>query len=241
MNSHAAFPPTRWSLVSDLKRQPSSRQSVLAELCQLYWQPVYAFLRRRGMSPADAQDATQGFFLGLLETDGFDRADRDAGRLRTFLLGALKRWQRGEWRKATAQKRGGGVAALSMDFLAEESGVEIVDAAPTPEEAFDRRYALATLETALQRLADEQRAAGRERAFALMRPLLTPGADADSGGAARAAEELGLTAEAFRVALHRLRKRFGQVLRQTVADTLADPQNAAVDEEMATLRRALQG
>ncbi len=237
--SDAPFPNTRWSLVAQVKGRPEAREKALGELCGLYWMPVYAFLRRRGMPPADAQDAAQGFLASLLAEDGFSKPDAEAGKMRSFLLGALQRWQRGEWRKESALKRGGDREIQSMDALEAEKGFQAEQEGASPEDEFDRRCAMAILEAALQRLAEEQQAAGKGAAFAAMRPLLSPaGGNVSQDEVARV---LGLSAEALRVALHRLRKRFGELLRVTVADTLANPTEESVAEEMAALRRVLVG
>lgn len=237
LRSDVPFPKTRWSLVANVHGQAKQREIALGELCRLYWMPVYAFLRRRGLNAADAQDAAQGFFVSLLEEDGFARADAAVGKMRTFLLGSLQRWQRGEWRKSTALKRGGGDEIFSMDAMGAEGQYQPEDLGESPEDEFDRRCARIILETALNRLGEEQHAAGKGRAFIMLRPLLSPSGTAISQEIV--ARELGLTAEAVRVALHRLRKRFGELLRMTVADTLVNPDEHAVNEEMAALKRVL--
>lgn len=239
LRSDAPFPNTRWSLVADVRGPAKGREKALGELCGLYWMPVYAFLRRRGMGAADAQDAAQGFFASLLEEDGFLKADADAGKMRSFLLGALQRWQRGEWRKSAALKRGGDREIFSMDALEAEKGFQVEEGGVSPEDEFDRRCAVAILGAALQRLGDEQEAAGKGKAFAVMRALLSPAGGNVSQESVAA--ELGLSAEALRVALHRLRKRFGELLRVTVADTLSAPTEEAVNEEMAALRWVMTG
>jgi DNA-directed RNA polymerase specialized sigma24 family protein len=190
------------------------------------------------MPVAEAQDATQGFFLSLLEEDLFAKAQAETGKMRSFLLGALQRWQRGEWRKVQAEKRGGGQELFSIEMLAED-GFEPAGAEnETPEKHFEKSCALALLEAAMQRLAGEQNAAGKMEAFAVLRSLLAP----LDGGATisheEAARQLRLTPEALRVTLHRLRKRFAEVLRDTVADTLAHPTDEAIQEELAALRMA---
>jgi RNA polymerase sigma-70 factor (ECF subfamily) len=239
--SDAPFPMTRWSLVAGARAEPARKRAALEELCALYWEPIHGFLRRRGLSYDDARDATQGFFVSLLEEDLFAKADADHGRMRSFLLGALQRWQRGEWRKGQADKRGGGLAPFSLDQLAEDDGYEAAgDDADTPEQYFEKKCALATLEAAMAKLAREQAAAGKEKAFAILRPMLAPTAD---GGAAMTGEEaaklLGITPEALRVNLHRLRARFAKLLREVVADTLANPTEEAIREELDALRMAL--
>jgi RNA polymerase sigma-70 factor (ECF subfamily) len=239
--SDAPFPVTRWSLVAGARTaaDPLKRRLAVEELCKLYWRPIYGFLRRRGLPPSDAQDATQGFFLSLLEDDLFAKAQEDSGRMRSFLLGALQRWQRGEWRRAHAEKRGGGQQILSLDMLQEEEGFEsAADDAESPERYFERSCALVLLETALQRLAREQAAAGKEQAFAVLRPLLAPTPGIEPPSYEDAAKALRITPEALRVTLHRLRKRFAEVLRESVADTLTDPTDASIQTELDALKVA---
>lgn len=240
--SDAQFPVTRWSLIAGARAatDPAKKSAAVDELCALYWKPIYGFLRRRGLSQADAQDAAQGFFVSLLDEDLFAKAAEDSGRMRSFLLGALQRWQRGEWRKAHAEKRGGGRAVLSLDMLKDEEDFDASDAdAETPEHYFEKSCALVMLESAMQRLAREQEAAGKGEAFAVLRPMLAPLPGNDALSHEDAANSLRISAEALRVTLHRLRKRFAEVLRETVADTLADPTEKAVQEEMDALRKAL--
>ena len=236
--SDAQFPVTRWSLIAGA-RDPLKRRAAVEELCTLYWRPIYGFLRRRGLAQADAQDATQGFFVSLLDEDLFAKASEDTGRMSSFLLGALQRWQRGEWRKSMAEKRGGGKELLSLDMLKDEEDFDASDAeTETPEHYFEKTCALQVLENAMQRLAREQAAAGKGEAFTVLRPLLAP----MPGGAApsyeEAAQALRISAEALRVTLHRLRKRFAEVLRDTVADTLTNPTEEAVQSELNALRAA---
>jgi RNA polymerase sigma factor (sigma-70 family) len=241
--SNAPFPVTRWSLVAGARAaaDPTRKRAALEELCALYWRPIYGFLRRRGLGVAEAQDAAQGFFLSLLEEDLFARAQAETGRMRSFLLGALQRWQRGEWRKAQAEKRGGGHELFSLDVMAEEDGFEAAGADDdTPERHFEKSCALALLEAAMRQLAQEQRAAGKGEIFDTLRPLLAPLGGEASLTQDEAAKHLRLTPEALRVTLHRLRKRFAEVLRETVADTLADPDEQAIQEEMNALRAAFQ-
>ncbi len=236
--SDAQFPLTRWSLIAGA-RDPIKRRAAVEELCTLYWRPIYGFLRRRGLPPADAQDATQGFFVSLLDEDLFAKAAEDTGRMRSFLLGALQRWQRGEWRKAMAEKRGGGKELLSLDMLKEEEDFDPSGADhETPEHYFEKSCALVLLESAMQRLAAEQAAAGKGEAFVVLRPLLAPMPGTSAPSYEEAAQSLHLSAEALRVTLHRLRKRFAEVLRDTVADTLSNPTEDGIQAEIDALRAA---
>lgn len=211
------------------------------ELCRVYWQPLYSYARRGGLSPEDAEDVTQGFFEFALSKDLFGMADESVGKLRSFLLTAFSRHIRGVWRQGQAQKRGGGVAALSIEASqAEENySLEPVDER-TPEVLFEKQYALRMVETAVEQLYEEQRAAGKEKAFSLLRPRLDPTAS-EAGSDKEVAEELGVTHDAVRQMISRLRKRFREIMRERVAGTLHEPTAMAVEEELAALRRALGG
>lgn len=242
-SSNVPFPPTRWSMVLATRSGGDAQKGrrALEDLCRLYWQPIYGFARRRGHSPADAEDLAQGFFARLLDEDLFAKADASAGRLRSFLLGAFQRHQREEWRKAAAAKRGGGQAVISIDSEESEAAFQAEDTSVlSPEAAYEKQCALALLADAMGRLAKEQAAAGRAQAFELLRPLLSPDGDTDeSQSHQRIATALGQTVEASRAAVYRLRKRFREVLRDVVADTLEEPTDQAVDEELLALRSAL--
>ena len=241
-SSDAPFPVTRWSLVAGARAaaDPAKRRAAVEELCTLYWRPIYGFLRRRGLPSVDAQDATQGFFVPLLDEDLFAKAAEDSGRMRSFLLGALQRWQRGEWRKGMAEKRGGGKEMVSLDVMRDEEDFDpSAGEHETPEHFFEKSCALVLLESAMQRLASEQAAAGKGDAFAVLRPLLAPIGGAAAPSYEDAAKTLHISAEALRVTLHRLRKRFAEVLRNAVADTLANPTDEAVQAEIDALRTAL--
>jgi RNA polymerase sigma-70 factor (ECF subfamily) len=225
-------------------RQVGNEQAgrvALEDLCKMYWQPLYGFCRRRGASPADAADLVQGFFASLLKEDLFGKANADHGKLRSFLLGALQRYQRNEWRAAAAEKRGGGQVPLSMDAEESELAFQLEDpSAISPEQAYEKQCALSLLETALQKLRAEHVATGREKMFELLRPLISP-VSGDEGSASHEdlAAGLGMTPEASRAAVYRMRKRFRELLREAVADTLASPDSLSVDEELESLRRAL--
>lgn len=242
-DTQAVFPPTRWSIVLAARAEddsPAGRRA-LEDLCLIYWQPLYSFSRRRGASPADAADLVQGFFASLLEEDLFAKAEADAGKLRSFLLGAFQRHQRNEWRTAQAAKRGGGQKPVSLDAEDSELAFQLEDpSAISPEHVFERHCALGLLETALGKLAEEHAATGREKMFALLRPLISPDPNGNEEPShEELSRELGLTAEASRAAIYRMRKRFRELLRETVADTLARPTPEAVDEELDALREAL--
>lgn len=217
----------------------------LGELCAAYWFPLYAWARREGLPPADAEDAVQGFFAAVLEQKLFDRADAERGRLRSFLLVAFRRHLRDERVKAGAQRRGGG-RVVSFDAVAAEEWFQSEPAtSETPEHYFDRHWALTLLERALASVGEAYSRRGKETEFGALRPFLTAGgSSADYEAAGRA---VGLGGGAFKVALHRLRERFREALRSEVRETQAgvdgedgEDGEGGVDEEMGYLLRVLQ-
>lgn len=231
------FATTRWSLVVAATGGSGSADA-LEELCRLYWFPIYAVVRRSGKSSEDAKDLTQGFFAMLLERRTLDLADDSRGRFRSFLLTALKRFLINEWRREQAFKRGGGREPVPLDAdLAERLYAREDEQGRTPDELFDRRWALAMLDAAMGGLEAEYRGAGRTDEFARMMPTLTAGrGETDYAELARAS---GSTEGAVRVAVHRLRKRFRILIREEVARTVIREED--VDEEMAALMAALGG
>jgi RNA polymerase sigma-70 factor (ECF subfamily) len=232
-----AFPPTRWSLVIAARRRPSPESAAALEaVCRAYWYPLYAYVRRCGQPPHDAQDITQEFFRLLLEKRWLESADREKGRLRTFLVTALKRFMAKEWRRHSAQKRGGGTVHVPIDTAFAESRFAADPGAHTDaDEAFDRQWALALLELAVARLSDEFSAAGKADEFAVLKSFLAVShADIDYPSAA---VRLGVSEGAARVAVHRLRRRFRDLYRDEISQTL--PDNADIDAEMRHLATAL--
>ena len=228
-----AFQSTAWTLVIAARSDSASRRAALERLCRTYWPPVFGYLRRRGYTPADAQDLTQSFFLELLESDFLDRSDPDRGRFRGYLIGALRRHLARERQHAAAQKRGG--AGLLLRPGEPEAWLEaLVDAAPGPDEAYERAWAHALLGRALARLEAEQTEAGRAGAFAQLRPCL--GGDVAPGRYAEIARETGISRTQVALRVHRLNQRLVELVRREVADTVADP--TAVRAEMEHLRLA---
>jgi RNA polymerase sigma factor (sigma-70 family) len=235
----SAFPATRWSLILDL-RSPDTRASDQAseELCRLYWYPVYGFVRRQGAQPQDAEDLTQSFFASLLAHDNLSTADQSKGRLRSFILCALKNFLIQDWRHRTALKRGGGVSHVPLDSTVAEGMLAAdLEARPhaTPEIAFDRRWALDTMERAMTRLEEEYRSAGRTALHAALEPWLS--VPASSAEYQSIGATLGMSASAVQVAVHRLRKRLRHCLEAVVAET-CESQEAA-QEELAYLLEVL--
>lgn len=234
---HAAFVTTHWSVVVSAREKDSPRnREALETLCRTYWYPLYAFVRRQGRSPHDAQDLTQEFFARLLEKDYLQAAAEEQGRFRTFLLVALKRFLANNWDRVRAQKRGGGQAAVSLDTeMAEQRyGVE-PGAGATADRIFERRWALTLLERTMSRLRQEFATAGKPGEFERLKVCLTT----ESGAIAYPdiASVLGMSEGAARVAVHRLRKRFREVFREEIAHTVSSP--GEIEEEVRHLLTVL--
>lgn len=229
------FRTTHWSMVQAAQEGTADSRAALAQLCQTYWGPVHAFVRRWVPNASDAQDLTQEFFAQLLEKNYLSRADRQYGRFRTFLLTAVQRFLSKERSRATAQKRGGGRIILSLDgHRGENDGAQPAGHQPTPEQEFDRQWARHVLETALVRLRGEYRE-DKERVFEELKPLMTRSPDADAYQAV--ADRLGMTPGAVKTAVYRLRQRYRALLLSEIAQTVSDPQE--VQEELQFLFRAL--
>jgi RNA polymerase sigma-70 factor (ECF subfamily) len=212
-------------------RHPDYRRA-LAQLCSDYWYPVYAFVRRRGADPDAAQDLTQGFFSQLLEKQTIKAADRERGRFRSFLLAALKFHLSHERERAAAQKRGGGQAAIPLDASTAESRYKLEPADPrTPESLFERRWALLLLDRTLDRLREELK--GSVRAERSLKLVVYLTGDDSTPSYKQVAAELEMTESAVKVAVHRLRGRFRELLREEVRQTVDDP--AEVDDELRHL------
>lgn len=200
----------------------------LEDLCRAYWPPLYAEIRRRGHSPADAQDLTQKLFARLLQHQSFGEAERSRGRFRSFLLGALDHLLADDWRERRAEKRGNGVPLLSFDVEGCEAWLQN-QPAPTcsAAELFDQRWALILMDRAFQALRTEYAASGRAEVFEVLKPFLA--AETGSDGYAVACAQADMTPEAFAVAVHRLRKRFRSAIREQVGQTVADPGEAQTE------------
>jgi RNA polymerase sigma factor (sigma-70 family) len=227
------FRTTHWSVVllAGQGDAPGSRHA-LETLCQAYWYPLYAYVRRRGHAPEQAKDLTQEFFARLLERNDVARADPGQGRFRSFLLGAMNHFLAYEWRKAHAAKRGGGQAILSLDDetaqarYAREAASEL-----TPEMLYERRWAWTLFNRALVRLQEEWSAADRAQQFVRLKQFLAD--EPADGDYAAAAGELGISPGAVTVAVHRLRQRYRELVHDEIAQTVADP--ADLKEELRHL------
>lgn len=232
--SRDIFATTHWTVVVAAGgRSAPQADEALAELCRTYWYPLYAYVRRRGTSRQDAEDLTQGFFARFLERNYLDGLSSEKGRFRAFLLAALKHFLANEWDRAGRLKRGGGEAPLSLDWQSADTRYQIDPADQlSPDRLYDRAWAVTLLERVILRLRAENVAEGKAATlFEELKPFLMVGKKAIPYS--RAAAALGLTEGAVRVAVHRLRRRYRELLRAEIAETLSDP--AQVDEEMRTL------
>lgn len=229
---------TRWSMVLAAGRRDSpDAHKALADLCQTYWPAVYVFVRRQGNDVHDAQDLTQAFFAQMLEKNAFAFAEPARGRFRSFLLTSVKHFLLNEWDRQKAQKRGGAQPILALDFQSHDSRCVYEPADTlTPERWFERQWALAMLDGVLARLRGEHVNAGKEPIFEALKSFLSR-ADADESFA-DVAERLGISVNAAKVAAHRMRKRYRELLRAEVAQTVAD--EADVDDEIRALFAALR-
>jgi len=237
-SSGPAFVTTHWSVVQRAGRNDTPRaQAALEQLCRSYWHPLYHYTRRCGHGPEDARDLTQGFFARLLERGALAKAEPDRGRFRSFLLASMKNFLSDEWDKARAQKRGGGqVQVFDLQAEDEEQRLHLEPAdGMTPEQAFERRWALTLLEQVYGRLAEEFLQQGKAAQFDALRVAL-----AGERGAvpyAGIARRTGTSEGAVKVAVHRLRRRYRSLLRETIAETVAEP--GEVEEELRYLLRIM--
>lgn len=230
------FRTTQWSLVIQAGSSDScAAAAALEQLCQRYWYPLYACVRRSGHGHADAADLTQSFFARVVENKSFAGLEPGATRFRAFLLTALKHFLINEWQSAHRQKRGGGKQILSLDETADGLyRAEPADEA-SPDKLYDKRWALSTIDSALKLLRAEFVAAERAELFDVLKPALS-GEKLEMPYAA-VAQSFGLSESAIKVAVHRIRRRFGELLRAQVADTLQDPNE--VEDEVRYLFAAL--
>jgi RNA polymerase sigma-70 factor (ECF subfamily) len=231
------FATTHWSLVLAARdhASPQSRDA-LAALCAVYWYPLYAYVRRCGRDASQAQDLTQEFFARLLEKDYLQVVDREKGKFRSFLMAALRHFLLNEYDRARAQKRGGGRALLSIDpqaaegrYCREPAHVE------TPEKLYERRWALTLLDQVLARLREEMTQAGKERLFEGLKAFLT--GEARSASHREVATKLEMTEGAVKVAVHRLRRQYRELLREEIRRTLDE--SGKIEDEIRELFAAL--
>jgi RNA polymerase sigma factor (sigma-70 family) len=232
----ARFPTTRWTIVSAAGCHSLDSAGALNELCGAYWFPVYAFIRRRGYSPEAAEDLSQEFFARVLEHDTLSGARRERGKFRSFLLASLTNFLSNEWDRSQAQKRGGGMTTLSLDFGAGEARYHHEPCHDiTPEALFERRWAIAVLDRVLARLREEHSHKGQAAQFDRLQVFLT--GDQDHGSYDDVARSLKLSEGAVRTTVHRLRRRYGELVREEIEGIVGDP--GEVEGEIRFLLAAL--
>ncbi len=233
---HQWFTTTHWSVVLSARGGSSEAEKSLQSLCQAYWPPLYTFIRRSGHAEHDAQDLTQEFIARLLARDFLANVAPHKGKFRSFLLASLKNFLADERQRTGALKRGGGVDFVPLDAEPEEGFLRAEPATTeTPESIFERRWAVALMGRAFEKLRGEFHAAGKAAQFDRLKEYLQ--ADAGRGDYNAAARELNLSASAVGVAVHRLRHRFGELIRREIAETVAAPEE--IDEELRHLAAVL--
>jgi RNA polymerase sigma-70 factor (ECF subfamily) len=234
--SPGGFAPTRWTLIVSAKQEetvPAMR--ALEELCQAYWRPLYAYVRRQGCGAEEAQDLTQEFFSRLLAKNYLASVDRAKGKFRSFLLASLKHFLSNQWERARAKKRGGGRPIIALDSLSAEARARIEPADNlTPDKAFERQWALTVLDQALGRLRAEYTDEGKEGLFEALKQFLTGSGRLETGETyTDIGNNCGLNEAAVKVAVHRLRRRYRDVLREEIAHTVA--RREEIDQEIRSL------
>ena len=232
-NAGREFASTHWSVVLLAGKEASPRSlAALEQLCQTYWYPLYAFTRRQGHSPHEAADLTQDFFLHLIDTNALTKVDSDKGKFRSFLLASLKNLLANNWDRANCKKRGGGLTIFSLDEATAEGRYQLEPAdAATPETLYDRRWAETILARALERLRLECDGGDKSRRFDEVKQFLLGEKGDDT--LAEAAGRLNLSLSAVKALVHRLRRRFRELIREEVAQTVDGRE--AVDEEIRHL------
>jgi RNA polymerase sigma factor (sigma-70 family) len=237
-NGAAPFTTTHWSVVLEAQGESPAAQEALEKLCRTYWRPIFSFLQRQGVGREEAEDLTQGFFAELLERRSLTAVRKEKGRLRSFLLGAVKHFLADERRHAMAIKRGKGQRLIPLEELSVDEGGQTELADPvTPEQIYERRWASTVLEHVLIRLRDEYRVADNAALFDSLKQLLPdePGALSQADVAA----QLGMSENAVRQAFHRFRQRYQSLLREEIAHTVATP--ADIEDELRHLISIVRG
>jgi len=233
------FATTHWTVVLAAgKRHTPQSDHALEQLCRTYWFPLYAYVRRRGHNKQDAEDSVQAFFARFLAKNYLAGLNAERGRFRAFLLASLKHFLINEWKRSQRLKRGGGEKNLSLDWQTADTKFQVAATnEPSPDKAFDREWALALLAKVIERLQQECAAEGKAKVFEQLKMFLTAGKG--ESAQSETAKALGMEEGAVRVTIHRLRKRYRQLLRDEISQTLTDP--AQVDEELRALFGAFSG
>ena len=233
----ASFASTHWSIVAQsAQTDVPEAASALARLCEMYWPPIYSFIRRRGYAPSDAQDLTQSFFAYFLRTKAYSRTDRLHGKFRSFLLASVKNFLADNWDRDQAIRRGGGYQFVSLDQGTAESFYDVASASDsTPENLFELRWAKSLTAGALDSLRQELHAEGKAQLFEQLRTFLTGGDVLPSYDEASA--RTGLPRATVKTHVHRLRQRYREIVRREVARTVSSPHE--VDEELHYLCNVL--
>jgi DNA-directed RNA polymerase specialized sigma24 family protein len=239
MVASPVFATTHWSVIRGAA-DPSSPavHDALEKLCRTYWPPLYAYVCRKGYSSHDAEDLTQSFIARMLEKNYLGQADRQKGKFRSFLLTSLQNFLAHEWERASAKKRGSGKRPVPWDELSARNGYgRAATSDLTPDKAYDQRWAFTLFQQALARLRAEFAAAGKGEQFQQLKGFLSD--EADTGAYATVATRLKMTSGAVAVAVHRLRQRYGELVREEIAHTVAHP--ADVEDEMRYLIKLMSG
>jgi RNA polymerase sigma factor (sigma-70 family) len=236
LQAAVAFMTTDWSLVVSAQRISPAAEAALEKICQIYWRPLYAFVRREGCNPEEAQDLTQGFFARFVERRDLDVVRREKGRLRSYLLTSLKNFLANERRRAMTIKRGEGRPPIPLDELMTQAGTDLEPANHlSADRIFDRRWALTVLEQVFASLEEEYRATGKTLLFERFKNLL---ADEDQQSQAQIAREFAMNGNAVKQAFHRFRQRYRELLREEIARTVAAPGD--VEDELRYLIAVLR-
>jgi RNA polymerase sigma factor (sigma-70 family) len=236
-NQAVAFATTHWSVVLEAQGESPAAHEALEKLCRIYWRPIYSFVRRQGVAPEEAEDITQGFFVQLLERGSLSAVRKEKGRLRSYLLGALKYFLADEQRRAMAIKRGKGQRLIPLEELRADERFDMEPADPVSAEViYERQWASTLLEQVFSRLKDEYQSADNARLFDLLKQLLPdePGAPSQ----AEIAVQLGMTENAIRQAFYRFRQRYQSLLREEIAHTVATPGD--IEDELRHLIAVLE-
>jgi RNA polymerase sigma-70 factor (ECF subfamily) len=232
-----AFATTHWSMVLTAQGESPAAQDALESLCRTYWRPVYSFVRREGVGPEEAKDITQGLFALILERKDFQSVRQEKGRLRSFLLASLKHFMANERRDAATIKRGGGRTLIPLDGVADvDSGEFDRSDALSADLLYDRRWAFTVLDRVFARLREESQKSANAPLLERLSTLLSD--EPDRPSQAEIAREFGMTENAVKQALHRLRQRYRQLLREEIAQTVATP--AEIEDELRHLIAALR-